>query len=643
MKFSFRISSFGLVAVSIIPGLILIALAEFIVGIQKSTQEANQRKALNSSLINLSSQLQQEMNAAVYFSMGLKAYIETNQGNFSESQIAPWLTNLQVRGQHIRNIGIAPGNRISYIYPLAGNEAALGLYYPDMPVQWPAVKEVIDTRKAKLIGPFPLTQGGQGFVYREPIYLGDDSYWGMISTVLDADGLLAAVAQRAQVYDVSIQVKDEATQTLIYDQGEIRNAVTEKQFIHIPGRDISIAVYHAKLEMPLYLHMVQKGGWLVGVVTSLLLLFFLQALRERKKATNAFRESQLRFERAFSFSPQGMAIVDDKEQWLEVNPALCSMLKTSKVQIEQKKIEELFSAQDQFKLTQIRANLRNAITTGESLYEQFETQLHLDEKNVLNVLVSIGICYHYKKTIHWILQIVDISERIKLEQMKSEFVSTVSHELRTPLTSITGALGMVTAGSLGEVPAKADQVLQIAYKNSQRLGLLINDLLDMEKLLAGKMTFDLQLHSLDGLIEQALKDNQSYADKLGINFQYLNKIGAVNIKVDSLRFAQVMSNLLSNAAKFSPKGESVEIVLLQQNDQVRIEVKDKGPGIPDEFRKRIFQKFSQADSSDTRQKSGTGLGLAIVKELVDRMGGEVGYETEVGKGSCFFTVWGIVR
>ena len=643
MNFLFRISNLRLVLMSIIPGVVLIALAEFIVDIQKSTLEANDRKTLNSTLINLSSQLQQEMNAAVYFSMGLKAYIETNQGNFSELQIAPWLTNLQVRGQHIRNIGIAPGNRITYIYPLAGNEAALGLYYPDMPVQWPAVKEVIETRKAKLIGPFPLTQGGQGFVYREPIYLDDDSYWGMISTVLDADGLLTAVAQRAQSYGVNIQIKDEEAQTLIYDQGEIKHAVTEKQFIHIPGRDISIAVYHAKLEIPLYLHMVQKGGWLVGVVTSLLLLFFLQALRERKKATHAFQESQLRFERAFSFSPQGMAIVDDKEQWLEVNPALCSMLKTSKAQIEQKKIEELFSAQDQFKLTQIRTNLRNAITTGESLYEQFETQLHLDEKNLLNVLVSIGICYHHKKIIHWILQIVDISERIKLEQMKSEFVSTVSHELRTPLTSITGALGMVTAGSLGEVPAKVDQVLQIAYKNSQRLGLLINDLLDMEKLLAGKMTFDLQLHSLDGLIEQALKDNQSYADKLGISFQYLNKIGAVNIKVDSLRFAQVMSNLLSNAAKFSPKGESVEILLLQQNDQVRIEVKDKGPGVPDEFRKRIFQKFSQADSSDTRQKSGTGLGLAIVKELVDRMGGEVGYETEVGKGSCFFTVWEIVR
>jgi signal transduction histidine kinase len=175
------------------------------------------------------------------------------------------------------------------------------------------------------------------------------------------------------------------------------------------------------------------------------------------------------------------------------------------------------------------------------------------------------------------------------------------------------------------------------------LGLLINDLLDMEKLLAGKMPFDLQIYSLNGLIEQALKDNQSYADHLGVSFQYSNQIGPVNIHVDSLRFAQVMSNLLSNAAKFSPKGESVEILLLQQDDWVRIEVKDKGPGISDEFRKRIFQKFSQADSSDTRQKGGTGLGLAIVKELVDRMGGKVGYETEVGKGSCFFTVWKIVR
>lgn len=628
---------------SIIPGLVLIALAEFIVGIQKSTLDANQRKSLNTALINLSSQLQQEMNAAVYFSMGLKAYIETNQGHITESQIAPWLANLQLRGQHIRNIGIAPGNRITYIYPLAGNEAALGLYYPDNPAQWPSVKEVINSRQAKLIGPFPLTQGGQGFVYREPIYLEGDIYWGMISTVLNADALLANLAHKAQSYDVRMRIKDEETQTLIYDQGEINKAVIEKQFLHIPGRDVSIAVYHSKMEIPLHIQIIQKTGWLLGIATTLLLVFFLQALRERKKVTMAFQESQLRFERAFSFSPQGMVIVDDQHQWLEVNPALCSMLKTTPDTIKQKTIDSLFSEKDQQKLVSFREKLRNRTNSSQALYEQFEAQLNTDHVTDLYVLVSIGICYRHQNIIHWILQIVDISERIKLEQMKSEFVSTVSHELRTPLTSITGALGMATTGNLGELSPTVNQFLQIAYKNSQRLGLLINDLLDMEKLLAGKMTFDLQLHSLQGLIEQALKDNKSYADNLGVSFHYLNQISDVRIKVDSLRFSQVMSNLLSNAAKFSPSGEVVDIILSQQGDWVRIEIKDKGPGIPEEFRKRIFQKFSQADSSDTRQKGGTGLGLAIVKELVDRMGGKVGYETEVGKGSCFFTVWEIVR
>lgn len=230
----------------------------------------------------------------------------------------------------------------------------------------------------------------------------------------------------------------------------------------------------------------------------------------------------------------------------------------------------------------------------------------------------------------------DIGERKRVEQMKNQFVSTVSHELRTPLTSIAGSLGLLVGGALGEMPERAKQMLDIAHKNSLRLTHLINDLLDMEKIAAGKMQFDMQLHPLMPLIEQALEGNQAYGATHGVRFLLTGAAPDASVRVDAQRLMQVLSNFLSNAAKFSPKGDVVEVGVQSRDGRVRVAVTDHGPGIPTEFRARIFQKFSQADASDTRQKGGTGLGLAITKELVEHMGGDVGFDSVEGQGATFY-------
>jgi PAS domain S-box-containing protein len=235
--------------------------------------------------------------------------------------------------------------------------------------------------------------------------------------------------------------------------------------------------------------------------------------------------------------------------------------------------------------------------------------------------------------------IQDISERKRIEQLKNEFVSTISHELRTPLTSISAALRMVLGGMLGEVPEKIHEMLSVAAKNSQRLTLLINDLLDMEKLLAGKMAFDLQPHSVSRLLAQAAQENKSFADQYAVTFNLRPLMKDLYIKVDSQRLQQVLSNFLSNAAKFSAKGSSVDLDAELQDGQIKIMVRDYGQGIPLEFQKRLFQKFSQADASDARQRGGTGLGLAISKELVERMGGRIGFTSQEQQGSCFFAIF----
>ncbi|MFZ5603680.1 MAG: CHASE domain-containing protein [Pseudomonadota bacterium] len=231
----------------------------------------------------------------------------------------------------------------------------------------------------------------------------------------------------------------------------------------------------------------------------------------------------------------------------------------------------------------------------------------------------------------------DITERKRVDRMKSEFVSTVSHELRTPLTAISGALGLIFGGATGKLPDKAAELISIAYKNSQRLSSLINDLLDMEKLVAGKMSIQLQVQPLQPLIRDALEMNRAYGSERNIQLRLTRDIPAVNVAVDSQRLMQILSNLLSNAIKFSPAGATIDIdVTTIPHHQVRISVTDRGPGIPAAFRERIFQKFAQADSSDTRQKGGTGLGLAISRELAERMQGGIGFESEEGHGSCFY-------
>lgn len=230
----------------------------------------------------------------------------------------------------------------------------------------------------------------------------------------------------------------------------------------------------------------------------------------------------------------------------------------------------------------------------------------------------------------------DITESKRVEKMKREFVSTVSHELRTPLTSITGALGLLTGGALGELEPKMKAMIDIAARNSQRLGCLINDLLDMEKIAAGKLHLDVQLLALMPQVEQALEAIRGY-DKLDRErFELTERVDGIEVRVDGQRFQQVMANLLSNAAKFSPEGSHVEVAVQNRDGYARVTIRDHGPGIPATFRTRIFEKFSQADSSDVRKKGGSGLGLAITKELVEQMGGKLGFDSVEGEGATFW-------
>lgn len=256
--------------------------------------------------------------------------------------------------------------------------------------------------------------------------------------------------------------------------------------------------------------------------------------------------------------------------------------------------------------------------------------------------ISSPSFYADKDQVYWWTLVKDMTEQQRVDKLKNEFISAVSHELRTPLTSISGALGIVVSGVMGELPQKAEQLLTIAQRNSLRLTALINDLLDMDKLSAGKMQFDFQYYSVEKLVRDAATENQSYTEGRGVVVRVSIPDSEAIIRVDQLRFQQILSNFVSNAAKFSEPGSAIDISVEHQGHQVKIAVTDYGIGIPDDFKDKLFTKFSQVDASDSRAKGGTGLGLAITKQLAEKMGGSVGFSSEYGKGSCFYTCFSLV-
>lgn len=284
--------------------------------------------------------------------------------------------------------------------------------------------------------------------------------------------------------------------------------------------------------------------------------------------------------------------------------------------------------------------LQNLLRSGR--YGPYEKQYIHRDGHLIPVLLNGVLIEAPGGEQHIWAFIQDITERKRIEQMKNEFVSAVSHELRTPLTAISGSLGLIVSGMLGDIPLNMNNMLGIAHKNAQRLTLLINDLLDMEKLLAGKMAFDMRVQPLLPVIEQSLEGNKAYADTFGVNLVLHAQPMNVTVNIDTQRLQQVLANFISNAVKFSPANGQVEIHVIAYEHTVEVAVVDHGPGVSEEFRTRIFQKFAQADSSDSRQRGGTGLGLAISKAFVERMQGTIGFESEPGQGATFFARFPIV-
>ena len=237
----------------------------------------------------------------------------------------------------------------------------------------------------------------------------------------------------------------------------------------------------------------------------------------------------------------------------------------------------------------------------------------------------------------------DVSQLKEVERLKDEFIATVSHELRTPLTAIRGSLGLLGGGVLGELAPGAQNLVKVSVSNVDRLTRLVNDILDLERIGSGQLRLSLEKIAFDDAAQSAVEANRPYAREFGVVIEFQPGAPGAIVRADADRLAQITTNLLSNAVKFSPREGRVTVKTRRRRDEwgawLRLEIEDRGPGIPIEFQKRIFGKFAQADGSNTRTAQGTGLGLSIARALTEKLGGRIGFETAQGQGTTFWCEW----
>ena len=356
-------------------------------------------------------------------------------------------------------------------------------------------------------------------------------------------------------------------------------------------------------------------------------------ITERKQHEADMRVSEDRFRRAFDDAPIGMALVSPEGQWLKVNHALTRMLGYSESELLATDFQTVTHPED---LEADLVLLQQVLAGRRSSYQMEKRYLHKQGK-AIPVMLSVSLVRGRNLApLYFVSQIEDISERTKVQRLQSEFVSTVSHELRTPLTSIRGALGLINGGVFGPLSDKIAAMVRIAHQNAERLVLIINDILDIEKIEAGKIQLRAVRVSVSDLLQQAVSMNQAYAEKFGVALVLEPVPGDIEVLADPDRLMQVLTNLLSNGAKFSTSGTSVSLRAAVAGTTVRFEVQDHGIGIPEDFRSRIFEKFAQAEATADRRFAGTGLGLAITKALVEQMRGSIGFDSRVGGGTTFY-------
>ncbi len=372
-----------------------------------------------------------------------------------------------------------------------------------------------------------------------------------------------------------------------------------------------------------------SAGEVVGILGTY------EDITDRRQAERALQIAEERYRTIFENSAVAITMADEQERLISWNKFTENMLGMTAEDLHLKSVKSLYPEGEW-------ERIRTHDVRQKGMQHHLETRMQKKDGEIIDVDVSLSVLKDSEGRVTGSIGVIrDITERKIADkkikeamEMRSQFISTVSHELRTPLTIIKEDIAIILEGAAGKVKGKQKEILEIAQRNIDRLARLINDVLDFQKLESGSAKFKMQENTLNSVIENVYKTMSSTVKRSGVDFQLALDDSISKLTFDSDKIIQVLTNLVGNAMKFTEKG-SITISTRKIENAVRVSVSDTGPGIKQEDIPKLFQKFQQLDSSGGRKTGGTGLGLAISKEIVEKHGGKIWAESEVGKGTSF--------
>ncbi|MEJ8566398.1 GAF domain-containing sensor histidine kinase [Elongatibacter sediminis] len=331
---------------------------------------------------------------------------------------------------------------------------------------------------------------------------------------------------------------------------------------------------------------------------------------------------------------EGIIVIDETGTVRSFNPAAERMFGFDAAEIIGGKFTCLLTPND---ATRLSEQLRQFLTEGDpgetDIRQEVEGQR--SDGTTFSVGLAIGTTeFKGERMFNGVVR--DITTRKEIDRMKDEFIATVSHELRTPLTSIMGSIGLIKGGTFGPPGDEIQNMLEIAYSSSERLVRLINEMLDLERIQSGVANLEFSPVDLGEIAQTSLQELSGFLRRHDVTAELSVPDEPVRTLGDTDKLAQSITNIVSNAIKHSPAGETVSVTVADRHGHWRITVRDKGRGIPLSFQPDVFKRFSQADTTDSRATQGTGLGLSIAKAIIDLHGGSISFESEEGRGTSFY-------
>ncbi len=435
--------------------------------------------------------------------------------------------------------------------------------------------------------------------------------------LLESLGISEQDAKQLDMCQIQKRVGDNLTDMAYYDQQVLNTGEKlerQLEFNGLQGKQIFKMV-----KLPLF----QPDGELQAVLT------YAEDITQRHLAEQRLQESEKRYRDLFEATFEGLVVLHH-ERVIAANEAFGHLMRHEVDNMMGMELDKfLFAAgsgEEANKLPNKLAHLEDG---------QYEARLRRKDGAMVDVEV-LARSHEYTGRPVIVMALRDISERKRIEYMVRHFVSMVSHELRTPLTSITGSLGLLMETQHGALDRETQQLLGIARKNCERLIRLTNDILDISRLETGRLRFKESKLDIGALVEQATQEIRAYGESFQVDFRIHRSSDQIClVYADADRMLQVLTNLMSNAAKFSPAGETVDIYLEPESEHVCIHVCDRGPGIPAHVTQQVFSPFFQVENRQP-SKGGSGLGLSIAKQIIEHSGGSIDVKPRPGGGAAFY-------